>query len=461
MPEFKTLKEKMRWIYYADFLDDEFRQCADEGKPVQGYKSKLAEIKAMDGGAEKEIRAKELALEIENLPVNERQALSEPEDYAGIRALLPKESARVYSYDPASLETKIESAWRGRLAGCVLGIPMEGWLHDKIKNYLKETGQLPIINFIKGSVSKELWEKYGVSGFDPFTPYDRQTTCWAENIGGALPVDDDINYMFAGLKTLERFGKNFTSCDMADTWLHSLPAFHTCTAERAAYRNLLNGILPPDSAKYGNPYREWIGAQIRADIFGYTGPGNPFNAARMAFNDGSVSHTKNGIYGEMYIAAISSLCYSADMTMAEVIRTALLQIPSESRLANALRTVTAKFENGGAYGEIIDNIHSKYDERDWFDWCHVIPNAMIVTANLLFWHSSFAVAISNTLLCGFDTDCNCATVGSILGLYNGCSITGKTWFHSADPIIRSSVHNFEETTIAEAVAKTKKIVLLT
>ena len=45
----------------------------------------------------------------------------------------------------------------------------------------------------------------------------------------------------------------------------NIPIFHTCTAERVAYRNFVSLIVLPLSATYRNPYREWIGAQIHGD----------------------------------------------------------------------------------------------------------------------------------------------------------------------------------------------------
>ena len=104
---------------------------------------------------------------------------------------------------------------------------------------------------------------------------------------------------------LEKYGSRLSTEDVARFWLNLLPAGNTWTAERAAYATLLarmdaefvNGAPPGfDLAECSdNELNDWIGAQIRADLYGWVCPGRPDLAARLAATDAALSHRDTGV----------------------------------------------------------------------------------------------------------------------------------------------------------------------
>ena len=152
-----------------------------------------------------------------------------------------------------------------------------------------------------------------------------------------MPEDDDLNYPLLNLLLLERHGSDFTTADVARLWLDELPAGRTFTAERVAYRNLLAGVEPPHTARHRNPFREWIGALIRADVHGWTNPGDPAAAAEQAHRDAVLTHTANGVYGgDVHGRRPRRGRGRRPPTCTTCLHTGLSVVPPRSRLARAV-----------------------------------------------------------------------------------------------------------------------------
>ena len=77
------------------------------------------------------------------------------------------------------------------------------------------------------------------------------------------------------------------------------------------------------------------------------------------------------------------------------------------------------------YDEILNE--DMYDEKTTHGWCHTVPNAMIVAMALLYGHGDYGTSICMAVQTGFDTDCNGATVGSVIGMLRGSSAIGEAW----------------------------------
>lgn len=373
----------------------------------------------------------------------------EPSELSAIQAAAEGEASEKAKPD----FDKIYGAWLGRCAGCLLGQPVEGWRRARINGLLEETGNLPLTYYISSDIPEELRKKYDVN--DDKRAYGAEKTGWINNVS-YMPEDDDTNYTLLALKLVETYGRDFTPDDAAESWLMNLPLLHLCTAERVAYINLAQSIYPPESASHRNPYREWIGAQIRGDLFGYICPGDMKTAADMAWRDASISHIKNGIYGEMWVSAMlakAAVCGDVEA----VILSGMRQIPTQSRLHAELSEMLRRYHVGETAEKAAGYILTKYDENNGHHWCHTISNAAIVALGLLWGEKDFARTMELCLTMGFDTDCNCATAGSVLGMMLGAEKLPKKWIDPLCDTVLSGVDGFGLVKISDMAKRTVKL----
>jgi ADP-ribosylglycohydrolase len=267
--------------------------------------------------------------------------------------------------------------------------------------------------------------------------------------------DDDIDYTIIGLHILEEHGLGFGPMDVAAEWLDHLPFTQVYTAERAAYRNLVRGMVAPETASYRNPYREWIGAQIRADMWGYVSPGDPGRAVRLAYQDASLSHTQNGIYGELWAAALIAASFATD-DMRRALEVSLAYIPPRSRLAEALRDTIGLHESGLEWEQARDAIEDRYYAG--YSFVHTVNNAALVTAALLWGDRDFTRTIGLAVQGGWDTDCTGATAGSVFGAMHGASALPPHWVDPLNDLIRSSIMGYDRSTPSDLAARTLALV---
>jgi ADP-ribosylglycohydrolase len=272
------------------------------------------------------------------------------------------------------LEARIYAGWLGQLAGGAFGTAIEGYHSDQIAAVYG-----PIDCFIT-------------------TPET---------------INDDVTYELVFLDVFERLGRALTSVDIGLEWVRQIP--FGWSAEWVALHNLADGILPPKSGRFRNPYSDWIGAQMRGMICGLLAPGFPLEAARLAHLDGVVSHSANGVYGEMYAAVLTSLAF--------------VRFEPRQLILEALRFIPRRSEYAHITGEVLETLRTesdpaqawrKLDRRfEQYNWIHAYPN---LAADLLaLWHSEGDMTAAFRLLAhaGLDVDCNAGLVGTVLGVMSG------------------------------------------
>jgi ADP-ribosylglycohydrolase len=380
----------------------------------------------------------ELWATIEALP-SPREA-QEPSTLEAIRARRPPGPRRLkLDLSEEELRDKLYGAWLGRAAGCMLGKPVEGWTKADIDAYLQGAGE-------PGTLSAYFpWIEAVPEGQRRL-----HQKAWTRGHITHAARDDDTDYTLLGLHILETYGPDFSSQDVAQTWLARLPYHCVYTAERVAYRNLVLGLQPPACASYRNPYREWIGAQIRADGWGYAAPGWPEKAAEMAFRDACISHVKNGIYGEMFVAAMLAAAAVTDDIEA-IIRCGQSEIPAESRLSEAIDDLLTWSREVDDWEACWERIQAKFGH---YHPVHTINNAALVLLGLLYGRDDFGRVVGIAVHGGWDTDCNGATAGSIAGLRMGAKRLPEEWIGPLNDRLESIVVGFADNRISDLAERT-------
>jgi len=429
---------RVTWVQPEDLLAHELVAAREEGKPVddaeRAWLSAGGVVPAPRGGASESVAApqlRELAMrlldEIDAIPAGE--AGSEPDDLATIRAAWPATFG--LPRGGPDLPDRVHGAWLGRAVGCLLGKPVEKIPREGIREILQSTGRWPLNGYftaegLRADVARR-W------------PWNRgsRATSLAENIDG-MPEDDDLNYPLIALHVLETTGPGFDTDDVARAWLDLLPGGRVFTAERAAYANLLLGVAPPGTATRHNPYRQWIGAQIRGDLYGWVSPGDVGRAAELAWRDARLSHVRNGIYGALYAAALNAAAV-VETELDRVLDAGLRVVPPGSRFADAVRFARDVAGAERDWERVVDAVADRYGH---LHWVHVLPNAALLTAALAHGRGDFVRSICAVVQGGWDTDSCGATVGAVLGGLHGARALPHDWVAPLDNRLATSLPGF-------------------
>lgn len=414
---------RLPYIYLTDkyekmlrLVEDELQQRSDEGYDIAGALPDLGLARV----EEDLLRLSELYDRLGELPLREGYPYIEPTDRAAIAAERPEaEPSGRARLDDEELYDRIYGGWIGRAVGGQLGQPVEHWTREEIETWLRLIEAYPLADYFPKdrSVPERApeWLSTRLSGpMNPLSPVQLRHGSYRE---------EETNHTVASLHVLEEFGPEFSPENVGSAWTELFSFRQLHTAERIAFLNVTDGIRPPETATYENPYREWIGAAIRGDVFGYVCPGLPRAAADLAYRDACFSHTKNGVYAEMLNAAMVAAAFTTE-DPAQILAAGRSVIPRRSRLAEALRYAEERSRLRTRWEDAWQEITHAYGHHHTV---HSIINAVIVAMSLLIGHGDFERTITIATMSGFDTDSNAATAGSILGVAHGASALPEKW----------------------------------
>ena len=319
---------------------------------------------------------------------------------------------------------KTYSSWLGKVIGVRLGAATENWPYEKVR----------------GLVGKH------------FYPVDY----------GIFAADDDINGPLFYVRTLldninpnsEDFGNNLLN------YVQNHNGFFWwggsgISSENTAFDNLKNGIKAPISGSIkqnGKTIAEQIGGQIFSDCWGYVSGFDPYLAMDLAAKASSVTHDGDGIEGGKFVAAAITLAYQYD-NIYDVVIDALDLIDHNSHYYKVMQDIVDFYEkNPNNMNLCHEYIREYYGYDSYPGICHIIPNSCLMIMAMLYGNNDFSKTLESLNCCGWDTDCNCGNVGSIMGALVGVNNIDERWIKPINDIINASscVGSLNIQTISES-----------
>jgi ADP-ribosylglycohydrolase len=341
-----------------------------------------------------------------------------------------------------------------------MGTVVEGWTHENIKK-------------THGTINKYIGFKFDDEGHIP-----------------GIPNDDEMFEMVL-LVALEEKGREVTTMDVARKWLELIHPNFTFTAEKVALERFKKGEFRFGEALVdGNPYHDFIGAQMRGELPGWIHPGDMAAAVKLARIDAEVSHARDGITGELFISAMVANAFELPVDAAKpgAVQFSWLKkgidkskavIPAGSMYHKVVSKVEALHRaepsdweknflelRKYASGEILDQLckgadKTRQDTLRRLYHIHTLPNAGIIILALLHGHGDFSKSLEICADCGMDADCNCGNVGGILGTMLGSANIPAEWEKPLNNNFMTLVKDWEEEhldTIATRIyAASKKL----
>lgn len=165
-------------------------------------------------------------------------------------------------------------------------------------------------------------------------------------------------------------------------------------------------------------------------------------AVRYAYEDAIVDHADEGMYGEVFCAAVQSSAY-VESDVYKLIDIGLSYIPENCAVAKAIKTAISCYKSGktwkeariavlgavpgtfGVQGMRIADMPSEFPAGEpGFD---APGNIGIVIIGWLYGEGDFGKSICIANNCGEDTDCTAATLGAILGIICGRKEIPEKW----------------------------------
>lgn len=262
---------------------------------------------------------------------------------------------------------------------------------------------------------------------------------------------DDTEYAIFAASLLARYGHALTPADVAAAYRAEViprvagPMKGAGFSELGTVEALRRGLEPPLTGRVHQ--HGWSdGLAMRAAPYGVFCPGDPAEAARLAEQDGLVSHSGEGVLGGRAVAGAVAAAM-AGLPPDEVVRAALSVVPADSWTSRALVRARAAVEaaaearaeagtRGDASGEaaLVAALHEAVVVPH-YPWTDLAPEAVaLALAAYLAGEGEVEASVTFAVSLGRDADTIGAIAGAVAGAGRGENGVPARWAARIGPV---------------------------
>lgn len=277
---------------------------------------------------------------------------------------------------------------------------------------------------------------------------------YTQELKGEPFPNDDLDLQLVWLNAVEQHGRCIDSTTLGEYWINYItPHWGEYGAGK---NNLRAGIVPPLSGAINNIYKDSCGCFILSELWACLAPGHPEIAVEYAFEDGCVNHADEGLYAEIFCAALQSAAF-AEKNVQKLLDIALSYIPADCGVAQGVIDVRDAYADGAdwktARKRIMQRVPGSFgalgthrqdmapDEPVGKIGWDAPSNIAIVVIGLLYGEGDFGKSLCIATGCGEDADCTAGTLGALLGILYGNAAIPERWLEPLGGKIKTKCIN--------------------
>ena len=219
--------------------------------------------------------------------------------------------------------------------------------------------------------------------------------------------------------------EHLTSRHFGEYWLNAF--LYPWSESANCYWNCSEGFFPPLSGSCENNLFSFSQtASYRSGIWACICAGRPDDAIRFAWMESSCDHKGDGIYAEVFTAALGAAAfYCSDLH--SLIQIGLTKIPA-GRLRETIELTIAGYDAGMDWKTVRSEIMKHNQDIGTLTATTEVP---LIVLSLLYGEYDFGKTVCLAVNCSDSPAVTAAAAGSIIGIIQGAMALPKKW---SDPV---------------------------